>query len=815
MKIRTEGDTAHLTIEGYPDLLACRALPEWRLVGPRHVQTRTVHLIQAGLAVESATQDFGARASHLFDYQRWVLDLALERERFACFLDTGMGKTAVLLEFGRLISEATSGRVLIVAPLAVVPQTIEEARHFYGDLFSVQDLREREDLALWLKGGAGVGITNYEKVDGATEPLAVDGVVLDESAILKNGMGARRTSLVAAFRGVRYKLCCTATPAPNDRIEYAEHAYFLDVVRSTREFLAAFFVNRDGSWQLKHHGRAAFYRHLAGWSVFMRDPGAYGFSDNTTALPPLEVSYPSVALTPDQVQYSARWGRSDQQNLFGAEAGGITSRTKLAQIANGFELDDGAVRRFPSAKPTAIASIVNEDHGDEQVICWVNYDEEGEQLARLIPDGEVLSGRTPRPRRDAAVEAFRHGDGSRVLICKPSMFAHGLNLQSCRVQVFSSMLDSFERWYQSVRRSYRYGQTRPVLIYVPQTPLDEAMTQNVLAKQSVWQADATEQERAYIEVLRPDDTTERRTLVTLPRPEMDREEGKGWTLVQADCVAHMPTMAEESMDLAVFSPPFANLFTYSSEAADMGNVRSDDEYRLQWEFFVAELYRVMKPGRVVAIHAMDVIRFAGQYGHRYTYDYPSDLRVAMERAGFRYHARIAIDKDPQVQAVRTKDANLLFVTLKRNALDSHPQASECLLIFRKPGDTAVPVVAEDVSNQEWITWAHHVWYDIRATDVLNAALGKEHDDERHICPLQLGLIERCVRLWSNRGETVFSPFAGIGSEGWEALEHGRQFYGVELKRSYFETAARFLAQKEAEAANLLTLFDDETARGSG
>ncbi len=527
MKIRTEGDTAHLTIEGYPDLLACRALPEWRLVGPRHVQTRTVHLIQAGLAVESATQDFGARASHLFDYQRWVLDLALERERFACFLDTGMGKTAVLLEFGRLISEATSGRVLIVAPLAVVPQTIEEARHFYGDLFSVQDLREREDLALWLKGGAGVGITNYEKVDGATEPLAVDGVVLDESAILKNGMGARRTSLVAAFRGVRYKLCCTATPAPNDRIEYAEHAYFLDVVRSTREFLAAFFVNRDGSWQLKHHGRAAFYRHLAGWSVFMRDPGAYGFSDNTTALPPLEVSYPSVALTPDQVQYSARWGRSDQQNLFGAEAGGITSRTKLAQIANGFELDDGAVRRFPSAKPTAIASIVNEDHGDEQVICWVNYDEEGEQLARLIPDGEVLSGRTPRPRRDAAVEAFRHGDGSRVLICKPSMFAHGLNLQSCRVQVFSSMLDSFERWYQSVRRSYRYGQTRPVLIYVPQTPLDEAMTQNVLAKQSVWQADATEQERAYIEVLRPDDTTERRTLVTLPRPEMDREEGKG------------------------------------------------------------------------------------------------------------------------------------------------------------------------------------------------------------------------------------------------------------------------------------------------
>lgn len=159
------------------------------------------------------------------------------------------------------------------------------------------------------------------------------------------------------------------------------------------------------------------------------------------------------------------------------------------------------------------------------------------------------------------------------------------------------------------------------------------------------------------------------------------------------------------------------------------------------------------------------------------------------------------------QAVRTKDANLLFVTLKRNALDSHPQASECVLVFRKPGESRVPVIASDVSNQEWIQWAHHVWYSIRATDVLNAALGKDREDEKHICPLQLSLIERCVRLWSNPGETVFSPFAGIGSEGYEALEWGRRFYGVELKRSYFEAACRFLREKEQEVASRLSLFD--------
>lgn len=390
------------------------------------------------------------------------------------------------------------------------------------------------------------------------------------------------------------------------------------------------------------------------------------------------------------------------------------------------------------------------------------------------------------------------------------MLGFGLNLQSCRVQVFSTISDSYERFYQAIRRSHRYGQTRPVIVHVPLTPLDQAMCRNVLAKQSVWEEDAARQEAAYVSVLRPRDTSERITRVTAPQAELDRIEGETWTMIHGDSIAHMPTMDADSMDLAIFSPPFANLFTYSSALADMGNVRSDAEYRLQWKFFAAELLRVIKPGRVVAVHCMDVIRFAGQHGVRHTYDYPSDLRAGMEDAGFLYRARIAIDKNPQIQATRTKDSNLLFATLKRNALDSHPQASECVLVFTKPGEAAEKVLAPDITNQEWITWAHHVWYDIRETDVLNAALGKEHDDERHICPLQLGLIERCVRLWTNKGETVFSPFGGIGSEGYEALAWGRRYYGVELKRSYFDTAVRFLTDRENDLAASMSLFEAAT-----
>lgn len=455
------------------------------------------------------------------------------------------------------------------------------------------------------------------------------------------------------------------------------------------------------------------------------------------------------------------------------------------------------MKRYPTNKPGFIADLCNVEHPDEQIIVWVTFDEEGNQLAELIPGSVHVSGRTPRPAREEIIEGFRTSSGPRVLIAKPSMFGFGLNFQACSVQVFSTITDSFERYYQAIRRSWRYGQKNRVRVYVPLTGLDEAICQNVLSKQDTFMTDAARQEAAYVEVLRPADTTERRNFVTAPATELDRATGENWTLINADCVPHMETLPEDSFDFSVFSPPFANLFTYSREAGDMGNVKSDPEYRLQWKFFVEQLYRVMKPGRAVAIHCMDVIRFAGQHGHRHTYDYPSDLRAGMEAGGFTYHARIAIDKNPQIQATRTKDQNLLFATLKRDALNSHPQASECVLLFRKPGDSVVPVRAPDITNREWIQWAHHVWYGIRETDVLNAALGKDHDDERHICPLQLSLIERCVRLWTNPGEVVFSPFAGIGSEGYESLSWGRKFYGTELKRSYFDTAARILADKEA------------------
>lgn len=802
MRIEYANGRALLHLEEYADLLALRALPEYRFVGDACAECDPAHLEQIGLAEAVAPRAMLAPSEFLFDYQQWLVTMAVERERFAIFSTTGTGKSLMQLDWARIVTESHGGRTLIVAPLAVVPQTIEEAEHFYGESLPIADLRERTDFDAWLKAGSGIGITNFEKIDRTAIALPVQAVVIDESSAIKHAMGVRRTSIIAAFKGVRWKLCCSATPAPNDRIEYAEHAYFLDQVRSTREFLAAYFVNRDGNWQLKRHGLDAFYRHLASWSVFMLDPKAFRF-EHDSDLPELTIEYPAVPATVEQMERSRSFESGDQPSMFGVNVGGITSRIKMSQIANGFVYEEGKVSaRFPARKPEMVAELC-EKYGDEQVIVWITFDEEGDQIARLVPDAVHLSGKMARVKRDAIVAEFRAGGGPRVLLLKPSMFSHGLNLQACRVQVFSSISDSWERLHQCIRRSWRYGQTRPVHVYIPLSPFDDAVASNLADKQSTYDHDSERMQAAFVAALRPIDSTERRTHVTLPSAELDRAEGEGWTLIHGDCIAHMPTMREHSMDFAVFSPPFANLFTYSSALGDMGNVKSDVEFRLQWKWFAEHLVRVMKPGRNVAIHVMDIIRFAGQHGVRHTYDFPSDLRQGMQDAGFLYRARITIHKDPQVQAVRTKDANLLFVTLKRNALDSHPQAQECVLLFTAPGEPETPVLAPDVTNVEWIEWAHSVWFGIREMDVLNAALGKEHEDERHICCLQLPLIERCVRLWTNPGETVFSPFGGIGSEGVRSLEWGRKAYLIELKQSYFQTAARNLHDAEIRASSKL------------
>jgi len=302
-------------------------------------------------------------------------------------------------------------------------------------------------------------------------------------------------------------------------------------------------------------------------------------------------------------------------------------------------------------------------------------------------------------------------------------------------------------------------------------------------------------------------------------------EGDGWTMMLGDCVERIAEVETESVGLSVFSPPFPGMYVYSDSTRDMGNARSIEELIAHYRFLIPGLLRVTMPGRSCCVHLCQSIRVKYLDGYSGLKDFRGAVIAAMEEGGWVYYGEVAIDKDPQVKAIRTKDQGLLFKTLARDSSRMHMALADYLIQFRKPGENPEPIragVSERygnpngwITNEEWIEWAAPVWYratehypgGIRETDVLNVAVAREQKDERHIAPLQLGVSERAARLWANPGDLVFSPFAGIGSEGVSAVRHGRRFIGIELKPSYFETACRNL---DAAVSQLSLLAVAET-----
>lgn len=284
--------------------------------------------------------------------------------------------------------------------------------------------------------------------------------------------------------------------------------------------------------------------------------------------------------------------------------------------------------------------------------------------------------------------------------------------------------------------------------------------------------------------------------------ETDDAVGESFHLMLGDSCERLSEIEDSSVDFSVYSPPFSSLYVYSPLERDIGNSASREEFLEHYGFIIRHMLRITKPGRLTAVHVQQVVTTKAVHGEVGLTDFRGQVIAAHQQAGWIFHGEVTVDKDPQVQALRTKAQALMFVTLERDSAKSRPALADYVLVFRKPGDNAVPVKPQ-VDRDTWISWARPVWYGIRESDTLNEAVAREDADERHICPLQLPLIERCVRLWSNVGETVCSPFAGIGSEGVIAVEWGRRFVGCELKRSYWQTAARNLRQVEERAGSSL------------
>jgi hypothetical protein len=288
---------------------------------------------------------------------------------------------------------------------------------------------------------------------------------------------------------------------------------------------------------------------------------------------------------------------------------------------------------------------------------------------------------------------------------------------------------------------------------------------------------------------------------------IDTAAGERWTAMLGDSCERLAELDEGSVDLTVYSPPFASLFTYSPSDRDLGNCRDAGEFLEHYRFIVDELLRVTRPGRLCAVHCQQLATQKVRDGAIGLYDFRGDLIRTHVAAGWIFHGEVTIDKDPQAQAIRTKATSLMFQTLNKDSSMSRPALADYILMFRKPGEN-LTVIKPDCDNETWIKWARPVWEGIRESDTLNVAVAREEQDERHICPLQLGLIERIVRLWSNRDELVLTPFMGIGSEVYTAVRLGRRGVGIELKPSYWRTAVDNLRRLDTEMA-LPSLFDSE------
>ncbi len=284
------------------------------------------------------------------------------------------------------------------------------------------------------------------------------------------------------------------------------------------------------------------------------------------------------------------------------------------------------------------------------------------------------------------------------------------------------------------------------------------------------------------------------------------EYGDNWHLMLGDSCERMTEIPDNSVGLSVYSPPFSSLFTYSPSPRDLGNSSSRGEFIEHYGYIIRENLRITMPGRICAVHVQQVTTTKSTHGIIGLTDFRGQVIKAYMDNGWIFHGEVTIDKDPQAQAIRTKAQALMFVTKNRDSSMTRPALADYLLLFRKPGDNEVQI-KNDVSNEEWIEWARPVWLDIRETNTLNVRVARDAEDERHICPLQLDFIERVIRLWSNPGETVFSPFAGIGSEPYTAIKLGRRGLGIELKPSYWRTAVNNCRDMES-TMNMPSLFDD-------
>ncbi|MCK5345457.1 MAG: DNA methylase, partial [Candidatus Heimdallarchaeota archaeon] len=521
-------------------------------------------------------------------------------------------------------------------------------------------------------------ITNYEQLH-KFDVSAFGGIVLDESSILKNYEGKLKTLIIDSFMHTDYKLACTATPSPNDHMELGNHSEFLNIM-SRSEMLAMFFVHDGGEtvkWRLKQHAQHDFWLWLSAWGMCISKPSDLGFEDTGYILPNLNYHEQQIKTT-----------NRNNGMLFNDVAVNATNFNQ--------ELRNTKKERISSA-----IEILKESN--ESFIIWCKQNEEADLLKKeLIKHGitdfkEVRGNELPEVK-ESKLLGFA-ADEFRILITKSKIAQFGMNFQNCHNQIFLSLDFSFESMYQSVRRSYRFGQKSEVNIYLITTDTMQNVVKSIDDKDKRFR----EMQKQVVNATH-DYYIKQKFMKTIDDSHKKEIKTDNYHIMQGDCVEQIKNLELDSVHLSIFSPPFADLYTYSDHIEDMGNSSDFNQFYEHFKFLIPELSRVIKPGRICAVHCMDLPIQKGKHGFIGLRDFSGLLIKAFTDYGFIYHARTTIWKNPVTEMQRTKALGLLHKQLKKDSVMSRTGIPDYVLFFRNSGENLIPIETL-IPVDLWQKWA--------------------------------------------------------------------------------------------------------------
>ena len=712
--------------------------------------------------------------SNLKDFQKYGVKTALFKGKFSFFFDCGLGKTFSQLEWAKQVINRTNKPVLILAPLAIVEQTIREGLKFGIDIYKYN----LENMPL--ENVPTIFISNYDQLKNIDCSL-FSGVVLDESSILKGRDGKLSNLILESFKQTPYKLCCTATPSPNDHMELGQHSEFLGGM-SYLEMLAMFFVHDGGEtskWRLRKHAKDAFWKYVSSWSMAIDTPASLGFCADGYNLP--EIEYIEHIIKVDNLS----------ENLFGDVA---VSATDLHKDLN---------RSFDLRLNKAIEIV---ESLDKQCIVWGLKNNETDLIAKRLTNAINVQGSDTPEYKAKHLNGFANNE-FKTLVTKTSIASFGMNYQQCDTMVFMSYDFKFEAFYQAVRRCYRFGQKNKVIVHIL-IPESQTNVRNTILEKEKQHFERISEMAKY------SSETNYKTLKSKVKIMNKEIKTNNYHLINGDCVQETAKLPDNCADIIIFSPPFAELYVYSDKEEDMGNVSNYKQFEKHFKYLIPELKRTLKSGRMCAIHCMDLPIQKGKEGYIGLRDFSGMLIDWFQNEGFIYHSKVTLWKNPVTEMQRTKALGLLHKTIKKDSIMSRVGIPDYVLFFRNEGENETPITHQDKDQSRldylpvdlWQKYASPVWMDIDYSRTLQYRSGRDGNDEKHICPLQLDTIERILHLYSNEGETVLSPFGGIGSEGCSAIKMNRKSISIELKESYFKINESNHKAFVEEKNSILTLF---------